>query len=139
MGIAQNKLNAIGGEQVAEWIADGRSYRDIARTVEVGLGRLCHWIDADPERSQACARARENSAQSFEDQAQEHIENAVNQFELSKAKELAIHLRWRAKVNNPKRYGDKVQTELSGSLSVKKDAANMTDEELHAVIRGRQT
>ncbi len=115
MGVAQDKLNAIGSEQVAAWIADGTSYRDIARRAEVGLGRLCHWIDADPERSHACARARELSANSFEDLAQEHIEQAEDQFALSKAKELAIHLRWRAKVNNPKRYGDKTQTELTGA------------------------
>ena len=114
MGVAQDKLNAIGSEQVAEWIADGRSYREIARTAEVGLGRLCMWIEADPERSRACARARETSAQAFEDQAQEYIHDAEDQFELSKAKELAIHLRWRAKVNNPRRYGDKVQNEHTG-------------------------
>ena len=115
MGTAQDKLNAIGSEQVAEWIADGKSYREIARTAEVGLGSLCLWIDAEPERSHACARAREDSAQSFEHQAQEFILDAGDQFELSKAKELAIHLRWRAKVNNPRRYGDKVQTELTGA------------------------
>jgi len=111
---AQDKLNAIGEQTIIEWIADGKSYREIAKTADVGLGSLCFWIDADPERSQACARAREQSAQAFEGEAQEHIQNAADQFELSKAKELAIHLRWRAKVNNPKRYGDKVQTQVSG-------------------------
>lgn len=129
MGTAQDKLNAIGGEQVAEWIADGKSYREIAKSAEVGLGSLCLWIDAEPERSHACARAREVSAQAFEDKAQEHIEDAGDQFELSKAKELAIHLRWRAKVANPKRYGDKVQTEISGSLGVTIQATP-TDESL---------
>ena len=135
MGVAQDKLNAIGSEQVAEWIADGRSYREIARTAEVGLGSLCMWIDAEPERSHACARARETSAQAFEDQAQEYIHDAADQFELSKAKELAIHLRWRAKVNNPRRYGER--TTIAGDPDAPlnpRPLAGVSDQELDAAL-----
>ena len=106
--VAQSKLDLLGSEEVARLIADGKTYREIAGTVGVGLGTLCKWIEADDERSRACARAREISAQAFEERAQEVLEDAADPFQLAKARELAAHWRWRAKAVNPRRYGDKV-------------------------------
>jgi hypothetical protein len=129
MGIAQDRLDAIGVEAIADKIASGETYRKIATDAQVSVGSFCAWIEADPERSQACARAREISGQSYEEKAEEEIANAQDQFELAKAKELAVHWRWRAKAVNPRRYGDKVQTELSGSVGVTIQATP-TDENL---------
>jgi transposase len=112
--MAREKLDAIGTEAIASKIADGATYREIAGEAGVGLGTFAAWIEADAERSQACARAREISAQAFEERAQEVIEDASDPFELAKAKELAVHWRWRAKAVNPRRYGDKVQQEHTG-------------------------
>jgi hypothetical protein len=123
---AQDKLDAIGTEAIASRIADGETYREIAGSVGVGLGRLAMWIDSDPERSQACARARETSAQSFEERAQEEIEDAKDPFELAKARELAVHWRWRAKAVNPRRYGDKVAVGGAEDLPAMKTDATVT-------------
>jgi tRNA U55 pseudouridine synthase TruB len=112
--VAQNKLDAVGEIYIADLIAMGTTYRAICAEIGVSLGVLCSWIESNPERSQACARAREISGQAHEERAQEEIESASDMFELSKAKELATHLRWRAKAVNPRRYGDKVQNELTG-------------------------
>ena len=128
---AQDKLDAIGHEALADRIASGETYREICEDVGVSLGVLCFWIEATPERSQACARAREVSAQAFEERAQEEIEDARDPFELSKAKELAVHWRWRAKAVNPRRYGDKMAVGGADDLPPIKAA---TDEQLAARI-----
>jgi hypothetical protein len=132
---AQDRLNALGTEGIAARIADGETYREIAASVGVGLGRLCAWIESDPERSQACARAREVSAQAFEERAQEEIQGARDQFELSKAKELAVHWRWRAKAVNPRRYGDKVAVGGADDLPPIK---SLPDDALEAKIAALQ-
>ena len=126
---SRDKLDAIGVEAIAEKIAAGETYRKITAEAQVSIGAFCAWIESDPERSQACARAREISGQSCDEKAEEEIANARDQFELAKAKELAVHWRWRAKAVNPRRYGDKVQTELSGSVGVTIQATP-TDENL---------
>lgn len=134
-GVAQTKLDAIGVDSIAERIAGGETYREICGSVGVGLGSFCAWIEETPERSQACARAREISAQAYEEMAQEEIESAADQFELAKAKELAVHWRWRAKAVNPRRYGDKVAVGGSDDLPPIKAAS---DEQLEARIAALQ-
>lgn len=112
---AKEKIAAIGVDVVVQRVIEGRSYREIASEFGVAVSTLHDWIEADPERSHACACARERSAQTWDEKAVEEIELATNQFELQKARELAVHYRWRAKAVNPRRYGDKVQTELTGA------------------------
>ncbi len=100
-------------------IVEGESYRDISAHFEVSLATLASWIEENPERSRVCARAREISAQTFDEQALEVVRGATDMFALAKAKEEAIHLRWRAKAANPRRYGEKMA--LGGA-----DAINYT-------------
>jgi hypothetical protein len=121
---AQDKLDAAGGAAIAQLIIEGQTYRQIAEKYGVGLGSLAEWIEADPERSHACARAREMAAQTFDEMAEQRIDEAADPFALAKAKELAVHFRWRAKAANPKRYGDKVQ------LDAKVDTKSISDDEL---------
>jgi hypothetical protein len=105
---SQDKLDAIGTEGICSKIAEGTSYREIASEYGVGLGRLAAWIEADTERSRACARAREIAATAFDEKALEEIRDAKDPFELARAREVASHLRWRAKAANPRRYGEKL-------------------------------
>jgi hypothetical protein len=130
--VAQNKLDALGVDWVVAAISDGKTYRHIANVAGVGLGTLATWIEADPERSRACARARELSAQAFEERAEEAIADAKDMFELAKAKELAAHWRWRAKAVNPKSYGDKV--DIKGELGLKALPQTQIDEELGKLL-----
>jgi hypothetical protein len=106
--VAQDKLTAVGTQAICDLILEGHSYRQISAQFGVGLATLVAWMDADAERSQACARARESASQSYDEKALESIERANDAFELAKAREAAIHLRWRAKAVNPRRYGEKV-------------------------------
>jgi hypothetical protein len=50
--------------------------------------------------------------------AEDVIAQAGEQFDLAKAKELAHHYRWRAKMANPREYGDKTSIEHSGELTL---------------------
>lgn len=124
--MGRERLDELGTEAIALKIADSATYREIAGEAKVGLGTLCAWIESDPERSQACARAREISAQGFEERAQEEIQAAKDQFELAKAKELAIHWRWRAAVTNPK-YNPKTVTQHTGSIGLNVVASKLDE------------
>jgi hypothetical protein len=55
------------------------------------------------------------AAQTYDEMAVEVVVEAADPFELAKAKELAVHYRWRAKAANPRKYGDKVQNEITGA------------------------
>jgi hypothetical protein len=116
---AQERLDKAGVDEICSLIANGVTYRDICERYDIGMNALITWMDADTERSHACARARELAAQSYEERAEELIDGADDAFALSKAKELAIHLRWRAAKANPRRYGEKVTTEVTGSIEVR--------------------
>jgi DNA-binding CsgD family transcriptional regulator len=97
--------------EVIDMITRGTGYRAIADKYKVSIGTVHAWINETPERSHACARARELAAHAEDEAALADISAASDQFELAKAKELAIHRRWRAKSLNPKQYGDKVQVD----------------------------
>jgi hypothetical protein len=99
---------------VIEMIATGTGYRAIAAKYGVSIGSVHAWINAIPERSHVCAKARELAAFSEDERAFEEIAAASDPFELAKAKEMAIHRRWRAKSLNPQKYGDKVEQTLQG-------------------------
>jgi hypothetical protein len=131
--VAQDKLSAIGTNAICDLIVEGTSYRQIAAQFGVGLGTLATWIEADSERSHACARAREVSAQTFDEKAENGIQTAVDVFELAKAKELAIHYRWRAKAVNPRKYGDKVGIGGAEDLPPVQQIHGMSTEALLAI------
>lgn len=133
--VAQQKLDAIGIDAIVEMIVDGQSYRQIAGKAGVSLSLLAGWMDANPERSRACARARELSAQAFDEQALRVVETAKDVFALAKAKEMAVHLRWRAKAANPRRYGDKVALGGSDDLPPMqtRSVVSLSNEELLAI------
>jgi hypothetical protein len=114
-----DKLDAADAKRsIADRIASGESYREIAADVGCSLGRFAHWIDETPERSAAHARAREISAIACDDEALAVVKEAADPFELAKAKELAVHYRWRSRVSDPKRYGDRQEVNVSGKIEM---------------------
>jgi hypothetical protein len=104
--------------EIIEAMRAGFGYRAIAPKYDVSIGLLAQWVAANPERSHACARAREESADQCDEEAEDLLRDAADPFELAKARELAVHLRWRAKSRNPKVYGDKIQQEHSGEIGL---------------------
>jgi len=122
-------------DQVCQMLEEAHTQREIAAKFKVAPSSLTRWL-ADPQRSARAKDSRAAAAVLWDERAQEGIESAADPFELAKAKELAHHYRWRASKIAPKVYGDKL--ELAGELTHKKAAADMTDDELLALAKGRK-
>lgn len=120
--VAKRKLDAAGESVILEMITEGRGYRYIAAEFGVSVSTLYEWIEADTERSIRCAKASEQASIAEDEAALKAIQTAESPFELAKAREEAIHRRWRAKALAPKRYGDKVQVDAKVEEVPKNDA-----------------
>lgn len=101
---------------VCELIESGRTITEIAKSVGITQPALSQWLEANPYRSARARDARAKSARLWDEKAETVIAEASDNFQLAKAKELAIHYRWRAKAMAPKEYGDKVQVDADVSV-----------------------
>lgn len=110
-----DKLNAKGVEQICLDIASGISFNQMSKQLDISMGSLLAWVEADPDRSARIRAARAQSAKFWDEKAEEEIRAAKDPLEMVKARELAHHFRWRAKVVAPREYGDKVTQEHTGS------------------------
>jgi hypothetical protein len=84
------------------------------------------WIDSDYRRENAadwCDREAERVLLDLTPQA--------TVAEVARARELAQHYRWRARVRNPSTHGDKVQVDHRINMP----ADDMTDAQLEAIVR----
>lgn len=115
---AGDKLDATGIDTVCEKIAEGLSLLDIAREIGVSQASLIAWIYANPERSARARVIRSLMAQHWDEKAERVIVDACDPVEVSKARELAHHYRWRASKVDPKGYGDQMKVEHSGSIDL---------------------
>lgn len=89
-------------------IENGETLAAIAHTLGVDRSTLSRWLKADEQRSARAREARAAAAAAFDEQAEQELRASTNAFELSRARELAQHLRWRASKINPKAYGDRL-------------------------------
>lgn len=108
----------IDEDKAIAMIADGKTQRQIAEFFGVAKTTFRDWVASNPDRS---ARAREAStiaAQSFAEMAIEAIDDAADQFELSKAKELAHHYRWAASKADSARYGDRQAVDVTSKIEI---------------------
>ena len=95
-------------DEIIEMIIDGKSYREIANAYKVGLGTL-HSYTSIPEHSARVREALQISANTYDDEALEVLKNCDGtKEEISRAKEIAQHLRWRASKRNPKQFGNQI-------------------------------
>lgn len=95
-------------DEVCQRISDGDYLDTIAKDNGIRIGTLLAWLDETPDKSARARAARQATAKYWEEKAASGIADAKDGFELSKAKELAHHYRWRASKIAPKEYGDKV-------------------------------
>lgn len=105
-------------EIIVKMIIDGLSYRTMAKKLNIDLHTL-HSFTSLEQHSARVYEAMNISADTFADMAEDiMIKAKLNQWSLVKARELAQHYRWKASKRRPKTYGDKVQTEVSGTLGL---------------------
>lgn len=115
---AAAKLDRFGIDAVCEAIVDRESLTAIASRVGVSIGSLITWLDADPERSARAKEARRATARAWDEAAEAKLDQAEDEFGLKKARELAHHYRWRASKIAPAEYGDRIQQEHSGAVTI---------------------
>lgn len=115
-------------EKIMSLIMEGNSYQTIAKEMGVHPVTMMRWFDATEDRAQLVARARQASAYTFVEQAEQGIREAKTILELARARDLAQHLRWKAKAFNPRQFGEKAQLEVTVQ---KKEAS---DDEINARI-----
>jgi len=112
--VGQDKCHAFGEDRICDLIVSGESLTSIAAQIGIHVSTLITWTELDPQRSARIREARQRSGRIWDEKAEAVIAMAGDPFELSKAKELAHHYRWRAKAIAPRDYGEKVSTEHTG-------------------------
>ena len=119
------KLEAIGIDGVCERILAGESQASIARSIDMYPSQLHAWLEADTERSTRARAARMLSADSYADKAEQVLLDASDPFEITKARELAQHYRWMAKVRKPAEYGDRQQIDQNVKVDLTVEQVDM--------------
>ena len=116
--VAIDKLDAYGINAICHDIVSGKSMTEMCRELCIGYGSMSTWISAQPDRSARVVEARRESAKLWDEVALAQIMSAETQMDMTRAKEAAFHLRWRSSKIDPKGYGDRVQTEVTGKLTL---------------------
>jgi transposase len=127
-----SKLDDLGIDAFCDAVIDGKSYRKIAAELGISNSFIVKWLAADSERSARARAARILTAQDADEQALEVLQDT--EIDPARAREIASHLRWRAKVVNPREYGEKLQ--IDGKMEVN----TLTDAQIEAralAIRSR--
>lgn len=105
-------------------IRDGNSLAEIARRTGVLRSSLTEWLQAEPERLARARDARAESAWHWDEKAEKLLADAKDPTQVPRARELAMHYRWRASKIAPRTYGDRL--EVNQTVTVQ----TMTDEQL---------
>jgi hypothetical protein len=95
-------------DEIIARIESGEMLTAIAVSLGLDRANFNKWLQADKLRSARAHEARINASAAWDEKAEQGIAEASDPFELSRAKEMAHHYRWRASKIAPKTYGDKV-------------------------------
>ena len=116
-------------DTICERIADGESLRAICRDDGmITTSNFFRWIEADADRAERYARAREASADADADDVTDIGKRTLRgEFDPQAARVAIDALKWSAGKRKPKVYGDKV--DLSGdvgfSVTIARDDADL--------------
>lgn len=110
-------------DKICELIARGMSLRAICVSADMPAGGTVHrWLAEHQDFQEQYARAREEQADHF---AEEIIEIAdsveAESAAVSKAKLQIDARKWAASKIAPKKYGDKVEQQITGNLAIQAD------------------
>ena len=110
-------------EDICEKIANGRSLRSIcAEDGMPTMSTVCKWLSENKEFSEQYAHAREKQADYFAEEIIEIADSAeAESAAVSKAKLQIDARKWAASKIAPKKYGDKVEQQITGSLAIQAD------------------
>ena len=106
-------------EEIYAAIAGGASLRDVGTAVGVSLGMLHRWLHGDGERERRYVSAQEARAEAIL-AASEDLERltVTGVVPAEVARVVIDSIKWRAGKMYQRKYGDKVQVEASGSVTL---------------------
>lgn len=118
-----SKYNDEMAEKICEKIANGRSLRSIC--AEDGMpttSTVCKWLIENKEFSEQYARARTRQADYFFEEIVEIADSVeADSAAVAKARLQVDARKWAASKIAPKKYGDKVEQQITGSLAIQAD------------------
>lgn len=142
---AQTKLSSFGIDKICELTAECVPQRTIAAQIGVSWATLIKYIDDDSGRTEQYARARESQADKMAEDILQIADDGKNDTYIDEdgntrtdqdvvaRSRLRIDARkWLASKMAPKKYGERLQTELSGAVKVT-SAKDLSDDELAAI------
>lgn len=115
-------------QAVLDRIVEGNSLRQICRDLGITPAPVIRWIAKSDERGQQYARAQDERADSLAEEIDELARRAVAEPALANGIRVAIDAKkWIASKLKPKRYGDKIDANISGSVGVKFSVSGLDD------------
>ncbi len=148
----KSTYTAWAGETICAALAEGHSLLSTCEAMGISYEAARRWETDIPEHATNVARAREFGCHALAEQALAIADTPVMGIVTTtkadgsveeRAEDMTAHRRLQIDTRKwliarwlPKVYGEKA--EVSGSLTIKKSAADMTDEELAAVAAGRK-
>lgn len=105
-------------DSIVTMILNCESMTAIALSFGISKATLINFVYSTPDHSARMFDARKQAALIWEEKAEEVIQQAADPFELTRARELAHHYRWRASKIAPHQYGDKIQAEHTGGVTI---------------------
>lgn len=115
---------------------EGESLRKSCLAAGVNKSTFLLWVDGNPELADQYARARMEMLDAQAEELEEIGDQAVSAataVEVAGLRLKADNRKWLLSKLAPKKYGDKIQTEHSGSIGI---AKALTDAELEAIAAG---
>jgi hypothetical protein len=105
-------------ETITDALMEGKSMRQIALMEGMpSRATMLRWLANKPEFAAKCARAREIQADVMDDKVLEAAE-ACNEDNFQSTKVKISAYQWRASKLAPKKYGDKLDMNVTGELSL---------------------
>lgn len=124
-------------DDICALIADGESLRSVCKRKGMpGKATVFRWLREDVDFRDQYARAREEQAESLLEDVLEIADKCVpDAAEIAKAKLRIDARKWYITKVAPKKYGDKITTELTGKDGGAIQYADITNEELEERLK----
>ena len=104
------------GDQICERISNGETLRSICRDIKFAPSTVIEWTWNNRDFSEQYTRARLKQADAYADMI---LDEAFNSLDPQIGRLRVDALKWVASKLAPKRYGDKVEVEQTGTQKVR--------------------
>ena len=105
--------------EICEWISGGKSLASYCRETGVGYTTVMKWLAAKPEFGKNYAHAREAAGDADADLVSDIRDRVLAGTISPEQARVAIDAcKWSAGKRQPKKYGDRIQKDLSGTLTI---------------------